>query len=1178
MTECPHCSTHQPDGAKFCHGCGAALQAACATCGSVLPSGAKFCNECGTPVGAAQPGSSDAGAEQSGARPVERVAHGTPVASRRITSVLFGDLVDFTTISESRDQEDVRELLSRYFEECATIVARYGGMVEKFIGDAVMAVWGVPTTNEDDAERSVRAGLELVASVAALGSEIGIDALALRVGIVTGEVAVTVGAQMQGMVAGDPVNTAARVQSAAAAGQVWVDETTRLLTSAVISYADVGSHDLKGKAEPMPLWAARAVIATAGGAQRADGLEAPLVGLDRELRMVKEAYHRAEESERASLLVIAGDAGMGKSRLGWEFSKYTDGLSAGCRWHAGKCVSYGEGVAYYALAEAVRSRLETGSGLDDEPLETAALIERGLAAYVEDPDERVWLAPRLGVLLGTSGTSSFQRDDLYAAWTTFFERVGQGDQPVVMLIDDAQYADEGLIHFLDHLLAVATFPCFVVLLARPELLAEQPSLVTNRRSTVLHVDALTAREMAALVDGLVDGLPTDVRDVLVQRAEGIPTYAVETVRALIDRDLVVPRGGTYVLADPDGLDLDDIGAPASLQALISARLDRLTPDERRVVDRASVAGGSVEPELLAELCADLPDLEHVLTGLVRAQIFTVDHDRLSSEQGRYQFVQSAVRQVAYATLSRRERKLAHLRVLQAQDREGSEELTSVAAQHAISAIEAAPDDRDVPELTARAVSLLRRASVRARSLGAPWEAVGHLRRALELVTDGLLAPELELDLARACHDAGGYDEAMAHARAARTAFAGAGDADGEATAAAVEAEAMLRGPADYEAAVELLEPYYVELRRTHKRSSAFLAVIGSYQLAMARAGRADMDLLGEALSVADLMGDRSLVARVLGNMSFLAARADNPILVDLFLDKSIEVARDAHDSLTTAVGLTNMSSGVLGSDVPRALSILDEAVESTRRLGNVEWISLAHANQTLAHLLAGRWDQVAAAPAYDLIQPDHTAMVVTVAAMVAMARGQDPGPILASRGERRAQTADYWELGEILSLWYVRDPSTRHRVREVLDEALHLYGVSDDFHVTYLVAVVVALETDDRVLVERLEQIVDEATTPPGLGLRGHRALLGAMDAAGHQRDDQVEEHFTRAISSYEGWGSPVHVARAQAAYALWLRRRGRQEEAGPLLDAARTTYAALGASAWLSDLDYALTGHSVTP
>ena len=214
------------------------------------------------------------------------------MAERRVTSVLFGDLVGFTTLSESRDSEDVRELLSRYFDLCRTVIGRYGGTVEKFIGDAVMAVWGVPTAHEDDAERAVRAGLEIVESIAAMGADLQAPHLAMRVGVVTGEVAVTLGATGQGMVAGDAVNTASRVQSAATPGRVWVDETTRSLSSAAISFTDVGEHALKGKAEPAPLWEAGAVVAAVGGGQRVDGLEAPLTGRDRELRLHQGAVPR----------------------------------------------------------------------------------------------------------------------------------------------------------------------------------------------------------------------------------------------------------------------------------------------------------------------------------------------------------------------------------------------------------------------------------------------------------------------------------------------------------------------------------------------------------------------------------------------------------------------------------------------------------------------------------------------------------------------------------------------------------------------------------------------------------------------------------------------------------------------------------------------------------------------
>ena len=358
MIACPSCgAADQPTGARFCYQCGSALESTCATCSAALAPGARFCSQCGTPTAAAAEEASRASG--AGATATGGTASGsgpTAVSERRVTSVLFCDLVGFTALSESRDHEETRELLTQYFDESRRIIGRYGGTVEKFIGDAVMAVWGVPTAHEDDAERAVRAGLELVTRVSDMGQDLGLDGLSARVGVVTGEVAVTLGAQQQGMVAGDAVNTASRVQSVAAPGEVWVDETTRLLSSGAIAYTDAGSHQLKGKVEPVPLWSAGAVVAARGGAQRADGLEAPLVGRERELRLVKELFHGAETSRRPALLLVDGEPGVGKTRLAWEFEKYVDGLDTSVRWHTGRCLAYGEGVAFWAIAEAASRR------------------------------------------------------------------------------------------------------------------------------------------------------------------------------------------------------------------------------------------------------------------------------------------------------------------------------------------------------------------------------------------------------------------------------------------------------------------------------------------------------------------------------------------------------------------------------------------------------------------------------------------------------------------------------------------------------------------------------------------------------------------------------------------------------------------------------------------------------
>jgi len=264
-----------------------------------------------------------------------------PVAERRVCSMLFCDVVGFTPLSEARDPEAIRELLSQYFAVARTVIGRYGGAVEKFIGDAVMAVWGTPVATEGDAERAVRAALDLVAAVAELGHETEVPGLAARAGVVTGEVAVTLGAVHEGMVAGDAVNTAARVQSAAEPGQVLTDGPTSRLAGSAIGFADAGEHVLKGKAEPQHLWRATRVLSAVGGAQRVDGLEAPLTGRDAELRTVRELFHATAERRVPRLVLVSGPAGVGKSRLGWEFEKYADGLAVELWWHRGRCLSYG---------------------------------------------------------------------------------------------------------------------------------------------------------------------------------------------------------------------------------------------------------------------------------------------------------------------------------------------------------------------------------------------------------------------------------------------------------------------------------------------------------------------------------------------------------------------------------------------------------------------------------------------------------------------------------------------------------------------------------------------------------------------------------------------------------------------------------------------------------------------
>ena len=378
--------------------------------------------------------------------------------------MLFCDLVGFTPLAEKRDPEEVRELLSGYFELARAVVGRYGGVVEKFIGDAVMAVWGAPVAKEDDAERAVRAGLELVSAVAAYGSEHATE-LEARVGIVTGGVATTETPE-EGLVIGDRVNTAARIQSAAPPGTCYVEETTRAASAAAIAYADAGEHELKGKAEPIRLYQATRVVAAVAGSQRSGVLEAPFIGRDRELHLVKELFHGTAERHSARLVLVSGVAGVGKSRLAWEFFKYIDGLVGTVLWHAGRCLSYGEGVSYWALSEMVRARLQIS---EEDPQEVVAeRLRTGLERWIADTIDREFITPRLGQLLGLPTPKVLAREELFSGWRLFFERLAE-HLPVVMVVEDLQWADAGMVEFLDHLLEWSgDHAIFLLVLTRPE--------------------------------------------------------------------------------------------------------------------------------------------------------------------------------------------------------------------------------------------------------------------------------------------------------------------------------------------------------------------------------------------------------------------------------------------------------------------------------------------------------------------------------------------------------------------------------------------------------------------------------------------------------------------------------------------------------------------------------------
>jgi class 3 adenylate cyclase/tetratricopeptide (TPR) repeat protein len=745
--DCPICGTMNEPGRKFCGECGTALATACPTCGTSNAPGVKFCGECGTDLRAA--GAATAAGTSD-----------TPTAERRLVSILFADLVGFTTLSESRDAETVRELLDRYFATAAQIIGSYGGTVEKFIGDAVMAVWGAPTAFEDDAERAVRAALDLVAAVEALGHEVGAE-LRLRAGVLTGEAAVTLGATNQGMVAGDLVNTASRLQSVAQPGIVLVGETTYQAAADAIAFEPAGEQLLKGKAAPVPAYRALRVVARRGGSGRIEQLEAPFVGRAPELRMLKD-FHLATGAERRPRLVsIIGQGGIGKSRLIWEFQKYLDGVTEVVYWHQGRSPAYGVGISFWALAEMVRSR--TGINDGDDPAAARARLTASLTEWVTDEAERRWMEPRLLQLLGIDagdGAEATDRDSLFAAWRLLFERIAEHGV-VVLVFEDLQWADDGLLDFIDHVLDWSRErPIYIITSARPELLDRRRDWGAGRRNfTSLVLEPLPAEQMRELLAGLVPGLPAPVVERVLERAEGIPLYAVETVRMLLSDGLVTFEDGVY---RPTG-DLSELSVPASLHGLIASRLDALDPADRALLQSASVIGKTFSIDALAGVSGLQQDeLVRRLRALVRREMLTLEADPRSPERGQYGFVQGLIREVAYGTLAKRDRRRMHVaaaRYFESLDDEG---IAGALAEHYIAAYRAQPDGPEGAAVAAQARVALRGAAERARSLGSYVQATRFLEQALEVTTDP--GEEAQLHAAAGLASLNGLliDEAILH--------------------------------------------------------------------------------------------------------------------------------------------------------------------------------------------------------------------------------------------------------------------------------------------------------------------------------------------------------------------------------------------------------------------------------
>lgn len=677
--------------------------ATCPSCGKELPGEFPFCPFCTAPL-----------AEQPSPAVQEE---------RKVVSVLFCDLVGFTAASDAVDPEDVRARIRPYHQRLREVIERFGGTVEKFVGDAVMAVFGAPVAHEDDAERAVRAGLRILETIEELNAQDATLLLQVRIGINSGEAVVALGARPEkgeGIVTGDVVNTASRLQGSAPVNAVAVSQQTYRATERIFDYEELEPVTVKGKPEPLALYrplAARARF----GSEVTRSHATPLVGRELEKPLLIGTFERAAQQRSCQLVTVVGEPGVGKSRLCAELFSYIEERPGLVRWRQGRCLPYGEGIAFWALGEIVKA--ECGILESDSPDEVRAKLER---AVPEDAQDRPWLLARLGPLVGLTGEPAAQEES-FTAWRRFLEGFA-ATRPAVLVFEDLHWADPALLSFLGHLADWAEgVPLVVLCTARPELYEQHPTWAAGlRNATTINLAPLSDQETAQLLSALLERavLPAETQRALLERAGGNPLYAEEFVR---------------LLTDHGGLE-GEVEVPESVQALIAARLDTLTPERKSLLQDASVIGKVFWAGALTAMRErDRLEVERALHELARKELVRPSRASSMAEEAEYSFWHALVRDVCYGQIPRASRAERHELAaawLERKAGERAEDLADVLAHHYLSALEltraaSLPDD---PQLNAQAVRYLGLAGQRALGLDAE-RAERNLAQALDLTAE-----------------------------------------------------------------------------------------------------------------------------------------------------------------------------------------------------------------------------------------------------------------------------------------------------------------------------------------------------------------------------------------------------------------------------------------------------------
>jgi class 3 adenylate cyclase/tetratricopeptide (TPR) repeat protein len=852
----------------------------CPTCGHGNPDEAEFCAICGSALGAEAAGRQE----------------------RKTVTILFCDMVEFTSRFDRADPEDVRETLATYHRRVRREIERFGGTVEKFIGDAVMAVFGAPVAHEDDAQRAVFAALRIPPAIEELNESNRDLPLAVRIGVETGLAIVSVGSKRseQGIAIGDVVSTASRLQGVAPIGGVLVGESTHRLTKELFEYEPLDPVRVKGKAEPLRVWVARAARSRFG-AELQRGLPTPFVGRQDELELLKHTFARTVREPSVQLLTLLGEPGVGKSRLIRELFAYTDDRPELVAWRHGRCLPYGEGVTFWALGEIVKAH--AGILESDDARTARNKLTACVEALVAEAAEQEWITSRLAPLIGLADKADgVEQMESFSAWRLFLESIAS-QRPFVVAIEDLQWAQDAMLDFVSHVLEWSTgYPMLILCSARPELLQHAPRWGGGtRNSAIVSLTPLSDGETRTLVESLLPGdTAPDVFDLIAERAGGNPLFAEEFVRMLQDRSGGAAVGSDVVL-------LSD-SSPESLDALIAARLDTLDVEEKSLLQDASVIGRVFWPSAVAAVSgSDLQSVRAALRDLAQRDL--VRPSRISSVQGdsEYAFAHALIRDVAYGQIPRLERVDKHVVAAGWIERLAAERVADHAellAHHYGQALDlsrtAGRESLDeLEDATRRALMLAGERSI-ALDVARATESFD---RVLELLPSG--HPDCASALfwkAIAAQDAGRYEEAEELYRRSIEAFREGGDRIGEGISlnrlsnVLWERGAYAESRDHLEESAEILEaePPGPELATCYASMASARILVGAFEEAI--------ELSERALELAKRFDVEGLVSRALSYRGTARCFSGDRGGLDDFTE-ALEVAESIGSSQDSALAL-----------------------------------------------------------------------------------------------------------------------------------------------------------------------------------------------------------------------------------------------------------------------------------